>query len=267
MSTTAKNIKVRTLGGGLLQYEAIPDPDVVEAEQFTKLIDFGGIGDVKIKTVRTIVEDKDGTPQQRVVADVSEEDVTIEVELSEQSAVERIARLGCGEEESDALSDDKNETEYKTLTGTAYEALLGRDAESIVVTSQDATPVTYVLDTDYEVGTKEGSTAIRRIDRGAGLGIADGEQVKVTYTWDKPAGTKFSFGGSNALTYYRMRHVKKTRNNSRIITKFWIVTPGGTDEQGFLKTAYGKTTATFRAMADSSKAEGKQYYETVYETT
>lgn len=260
MATTVKQPNYITLGAGLLQFQTYT---TVAADQFMKLIDFGAVKDIKIKTERTKAQFKDGTPQMAVVEDVTEEKATIEVILGERSPEEKLARLGAGTLSSVSEQAGQSGEEYKTLTGTAYEALECKNGTSIVVTSQDATPVTYSLTSDYTVGTKEGCDAIARVEGGR---IEDGEQVVVTYTWDIPAHKKITFGGTNASTDYHMRHIKQLRDGKRIFTDFWKVSPAGTDEDSFLSNDYGTTTATFSALGDSSKSEGSQIYEKRYET-
>jgi len=274
VSTTVKRKRTKTIGPCLVQFELIPDPDLPEDQHFTRLIDYGSIGDVKVTTKRTIVADKDGTPQQQTVADVTEEDASIEIELGEQSPKESQARLGAGKVSVVDAVTNESKTEYKQLTGTALEALYGRDVKNLKVykvdqetLETDPTPVEYVLDIDFAKGTKEGSSAIRRIARGEGLGIADDEIVKCVYDWDKPAADRFAFGGENVINYYRMRIIKKTRTKSRIIMNFWTVYANGQDLLQFLKSQHSKTTVTFSALANEAMDEGEQIYETLYERT
>lgn len=259
MATTAKETKYISLGSGILQFQTYT---ATVADQFKSLIDFGAIKDVKIKTERTKVTFDDGTPQIAVVEDVSKETVTIEAILGEKSPREKLVRLGTGSITPVVASASQSGTEHKILTATAYEALKCKGGTSIVVVSQDATPVTYTADSDYTVGTKEGCDAICRIEGGR---IEDGEEVTVTYQWDIPAYDKITFGGANTLTYYHMRHIKQLRNGDRIFTDFQKVGPAGTDEDSFLSTDYGTTTATFTALADTAKTEGAQIYEKRYE--
>ncbi len=250
-STKRKNRKV--IGNCLVQYKLISDPDYPEAERFSHLIDFGSIKDPKFSTKRTIISDKDGIPEAEEVSDVTCEECTVTLTLGEQSPKEKKARIGGGTIGSSAAVPAKPETEYKQLTAEAFEALLGKGATNIVVTEIDqttllpaATPVTFTLDTDYKVGTKEGCTAIRRIDRGAildpvtlvktGNGIADDEIVKVTYTWDKPACETYTYGGQNTINYYRLRLVKQERTgNKRQVIWIWEAYSDGQDLVEFLE--------------------------------
>ena len=261
MATTTKVPNYISLGSGILQFQTYT---ATEADQFMKLIDFGAQRDTKIVTERTKATFEEGTPKQIVVEDITSEKVTIECTFSEMSPDEIIARLGVGSKTNVVADASHSETEYKTLTGTAWEMLRGKDGASFVVTSQDATPVTYTVDVDYEMGTKEGSDAIRRISGGA---IEDGEQIKIVYTWDKPELDYIKFGGSNSTTYYHMRHVNKLRDACRIIHEFWKVGVGGKNEFNFQTDNYGSTTCTFTCLADTSQTEGDQYYRVYYEQT
>jgi hypothetical protein len=273
----AKRLEMRTFGSCEVLFEKIPSPDYAESAHFHYLINFGGVGDVKVTTKRTIVEDKDGTPQSVSVADVSEEEAVIEITLKEQSPLERQARLGAGLVGSDVAESGKSDTEYKKLTGTAFENLLSRDATSITVTKIDqttllpaATPVLYTLydaDTglgDYVIGTQQGGDALRRV---TGSAIASDEIVKVDYTWNKPAAETFSYGGENTINYYRMLLIKKTRNDPRVLHYFWQVYAEGQDVLEMLSTAHPKSTVNFKAMHDSSKDDGEKLYKSVYEST
>lgn len=280
-STKRKNRKV--IGNCLVQFELIPDPDYAEAERFSHLVDFGSIKDPKFSTKRTIASDKDGVPEAEEVSDVTGEECTVAVTLGEQSAKEKKARIGGGIIGSSVAVPDKAETEYKQLTAEAFEALLGKTPSSLVVTEIDqttllpaATPVTFVLDTDYKVGTKEGCAAIRRVTRTAvidpvtlvktGDGIADDEIVKVTYTWDKPACETFTYGGQNTINYYRLRLVKQERTgNKRQVIWIWEAYSDGQDLVEFLNSAYAKSTVNFKCHRDPSKTEGEQFYKIEWE--
>mgnify|MGYP000877353098 FL=1 len=266
----SKRPEMRTFGICEVLFEKIPSPDYAEAYKFHHMINFGGVDDVKVTTKRTVVTDKDDTPQGVVVADVSEDDVTIEITLKEQSPDERQARIGAGLVSTDSAEPSKSDTEYRKLTNVGWEVLLSRDATGITVTQIDqttllpaATPVLYVLDTDYALGTRQGSDAVRRISGG---GIATGEIVKVDYTWNKPAAETFTYGGENVINYYRMLLIKKTRNGPRVLHYFWYVYSEGQDLMEFLATAYGKTTVNFKAMYDETKDDGQKLYKSVYES-
>lgn len=266
MAITTKNSNFITLGSGILQFQPYT---ATEADQFQKLIDFGSQKDTIIKSNRAKQKFEEGTPKQTVVEDVTSEEVTIESSFAEMSPEEIVARLGFGTITDQVADASADEEEYKTLSGTAFEMLYGKGTlTSVVVTSLDATPVTYTLSTDggltgdYLMGTKEGSAAIRRTSAST---IEDGEQVKVSYTWSKPAMRYIGFGGSATLQYYHMRHVKNLRDGKRVIHDFWKVGPGGANEFNFTTDNYGVTKVTFTALADSSKTEGEQFYRVYYE--
>lgn len=261
MGTSVKNSKYLTLGSGLLQFQEYTE---VEADQFMKLIDFGAQKDTKVKTTRTKVQYKEGQPSSVVVEDISEEAVSIETTFSELTIDEILVRLGTGSKSSVVANASKSVKEYKTLTGTVYEALEGCGTlASVVVKTIEATPQTCVLNTDYVIGTKFGRAAIKRVSTSSL--IADGDQVEVSYDYSARAYDQLDFGGDSNLKYYHMRHIKPLRDGSSLITDFYKVGSSGSDEANFMANDYGGVSASFTVMRDESKAEGQQFYSRRYE--
>jgi len=270
MSLTTKQVKYRTIGPGLLQFQPFSE---TESDWFTELEDYASVRMVKIGTVRSKVQDKEGG--LIVAEDIAEEVVSIEAILAENSPTEKISRLGVGEVTTEAAAPGTSEEEYKTLTEEAFEALYGKDISNVAVYTTDATPVQLTVTSDpedldgYDVlvildSGKEGSAAIRRIDGGS---VNSGDQVKVEYDWDKPEMSVVYFGGDTAMEYYNMRHVKKLRDGTRMFTDFWKVGPAGEDMEEYEDGKYSTPTYKFTPQAVSSKPEGQQYYRKRYEAS
>lgn len=268
MSLTTKQVKYRTIGPGLLQIQPHVES---ETNWFKKLEDLASVRMVKIGTTRSKVQDKEGG--LIVAEDISEEVVSIEAILAENSPEEKIARLGVGSVTDEAAASSTSETEWKTLTGEAFEALYGKNITNIKVYTDDTTATELDVTTDPEdltgydvlvVATtgKEGSAAIRRIADGS---LDDGDEVYITYDWDKPAMKALYFGGDSSMDYYNMRHVKKLRDGTRVFTDFWKVGPAGEDMEEYEDGKYSTPSYKFTPQAVASKPEGQQYYRKRYE--
>ncbi len=106
----------------------------------------------------------------------------------------------------------------------------GTEVTGIVVTDQQATPVTYTLNTDYVVGVDPaGYTCIARI---VGGGIGDLEEVLVDYQYTPNASKKLTSGGKKTIAPKVVRLTNKDQDSKmfRITVYFASVEEGITFE-------------------------------------
>ncbi len=145
-----------------------------------------------------------------------------------------------------------NGTRPVRLSNKSYSASAAVLASTVVVTSTDPTPVTYVKDTDYTI-TQDvlGFTQITRI--GAGT-ITDKSTVKVTYGYTPAIMRTLSRGGSSEVTpiVLRVIHVKRIE---------------GTKIYGFMIDIFKAYYTKLSKMSFGSDSEMKDVLTLPYEFT
>ncbi len=250
-------------------YIFIPGPGVLQrqvytstvANQFKQMATFGASNGQKITTNREIIEFDEGTPAEVVVRDVVSEKGAVEITLLEQALEDLTVELGDGTVVDEVAASGISETHHLFLRGYGYQLLAGVRADGTIssLVSTDTTPVTYSGTTDYQTGTVEGTLAVARI--GGTTTIADGEEVVVTVTYNRPARKYLSFGGRNAIAYNHLLSTKVFRDGvRRELTYCYKGSTSGQVENNYNKSGYSERTCTFDLMADTSRTAGDRIW-------
>lgn len=231
------------------------------ANQFKSMRTFGGTGGVKITTTRETLDYDEGTPASNVVRDVVKESGNVEILLIEKTLEDLVVELGYGTVTTvnATLANDTNYTLWLRSTGWQLVGEVRYDMyNTVVVTSVDATPVTYDLDQDYQIGQVEGTLAIARLSGGD---ITDGEQVTVAVNYDTPAQKSLTMGGSNTISYVHLMHIKTLRDGvKREVTKVYKAGIAGDVVEDFPKSAHAERTVNFAMLADSTRTAGDRLW-------
>lgn len=193
-----------------------------------------------------------GYPAMEVVGRYSKRQTRLTVVLYEWSLSGLKWKLGLGQSTASLGGGTQTVTkEKKKLSGNNWFHLSGVDLTNgtVVVKSTDATPVTFVENTDYEIHYARGL-----IRRKSGTAIADGSTPEIDFSWTRPASTTFAGGFDSPVPdYYPLRYVVPIRKNRRKIVDFYKAIPIEDSAQEYSAEGWHMLKLTFACLPDLTK--------------
>jgi len=214
-------------------------------------------GDAVATLTREVHPFEMGTPQQVYVQQVIREGASFKCSLAELNATDISKQLGGGTISTDAGGQTLYTQENTTLTGTtaAYLDAIPLQAPTApanpVVTSNDATPVTYVEGVDYTINYTTGT--IVRIGAGS---IPSGSAVDIAFYYTALGSETLLSGGSSDVTTYFVRFVHPFKDGRVLALDFFKANPSGTTALNFPEVDWSQRDVEFVALADTARAAG-----------
>lgn len=216
-----------------------------------------------------VVLKPDNAPE--IVVGVKDHSATVEFEMWEVNLTNlNLIRGGIDTLDSVVGSATPVSEETHTLTDTNFVRLAHKNGDGSEVTSivvKKAADTTAGRNTDYVVAVdEEGYTCIARVADSAV--IANGDSVKVNYTYTPNAATTLSSGGKNTVS---ARVVRLTNTNAA--GKKFEITVYAAKNQGGIELALPaddgdeplKPTITLKGICDTTREAGDQLFKIVDE--
>lgn len=234
-------------------------------------LDLQEMGSLEGNSVETVTREEliieDGEPKLTIDKRVVRESAQITCTLKEKRLRDVHLQMGlpAANITSEISGDIIITAEKKILYGETWVHLYGdhiKVSPLFALNDGGATPVVYVVNTDYKINTTQG--LLRRVSTGT---ITDGGTVYATYTYTRPGRRKLTSGGDASMVtnkYLRFVYVHPD-NTYRDITEYPKASPGPSTVQNFNSGAMNTRELAFTAIADQTQSEGErlriQYHE------
>jgi len=247
------------LGSG---YLFLGDPgDTYDETKMQSVGCLSGTATLKLTVEKAVLEA--GSPLMPIRVEPIRMGALLEVELIEMNPT-RIARaLGIGTVADAIASSPSVVDEEVEIQGKYFHHLAGYDITpaTVVVTSNDATPVSYVEDTDYVIDYDNG--LIRRTTTGS---ITSGDTILVDYDWSKPATSTLKVGSESSVDHRPLKYVVPMPDEKRLTFRMWMAAPQDVGDLPFQSEDFTKITISFIALADRTKTPEQMLFSLEKET-
>lgn len=222
-------------------------------------------GEVNFTHGKTFYEKKSGFPASTVVSVLTEENLNSDFSLLEAN----LTRLRTMMSEYSQLTETAAESSSIEETVKVYSTKSTRLGHGNITTltsvkDTDTVPATLVLGTDFYIDPISGN-----ISRAAdSTTIADGDEVVVTYKYTSYAGEGFGIGGASSTSdNFLVEFIHKRRDGKYRVVRLWKCQISGDFSMKFQEQAESPIEMSITAVADSSKAAGRQFGEVLDYTT
>ncbi len=147
-------------------------------------------------------------------------------------------------------------------------ALAHLKVSSVVVKSDDETPVTYEADKNYTVNDEAGSinilSAAEQTARGAAANIAEGDVLEVSYSY--AAQTRVSAMTEASKSYWlRFEGLNTENDNKAVVVNVFKVSPSLLKELALINESMATLPLEGSAELDVTRTVGSKFYEEIFE--
>lgn len=236
---------------------------------YSNLQEVGSLeGDAEVTVDRGYLNITDGQPQVLVRKDSTAESARISCVTKERRLEQIAMALGFDSSKATWSAADSSAVvndERKRLFDTAWAHLMGYrlTAQSVEVTSLDATPVTYTegVNADYVIDYNAGM-----IRRTANSNIANGETVKLSYTWNRPGHRMMKFGSSIDVKEVSLVFIfHEPEGGHRVIYVFPRAIASEALQDSFRNGNLNTRNMSFDAVFEPTSTEGEGLYWVIHE--
>ena len=223
-------------------------------------------GEISFTHGKTFYEKKSGFPATTVVSVLTEEALTAEFNLLEAN----LARIRSMMSEYGSITTTASESdsieETVQVWADRHTKLSHGNVTTLTSVTDTATPTPNALveGTDYYIDRLTGN-----VYRKSGtVAINDGDKIVVTYKYTDFAASGFGMGGASSTSAdFLVEFVHKRRDGKYRIVRLWKCQVSGDFTMSFQEQAESPVAVTISAIADSTKAAGRQFGEVLDATT
>lgn len=223
-------------------------------------------GEINFTHAKTFYEKKSGFPATTVVSVLTEENLSAEFNLLEanlariRSMMSEYGSITTSAAESDAI------VETVQVWADKHTKLANGNITTLTSVTDTATPAPNALveGTDYYIDRLTGNV-YRKSGTAA---IDDGDEIVITYKYTDFAAAGFGMGGASSTSDdFLVEFVHKRRDGKYRIVRLWKCQVSGDFTMSFQEQAESPVAVTISAIADSTKAAGRQFGEVLDATS
>lgn len=230
-------------------------------------VDVGQIdGEISFTHGKTFYEKKSGFPATTVVSVLTEENLSAEFNLLEAN----LARIRSMMSEYSSITTSAAESDSVEETIQVYADRHTKLAHGNITTltsvtdTATPTPNALVEGTDYYIDRLTGNV----YRKSTSTAINDGAKIIITYKYTDFAASGFGMGGASSTSNdFLVEFVHKRRDGKYRIVRLWKCQVSGDFTMSFQEQAESPVAVTISAIADSTKAAGRQFGEVLDATS
>lgn len=223
-------------------------------------------GEISFTHGKTFYEKKSGFPATTVVSVLTEENLSAEFNLLEAN----LARIRSMMSEYGSITTSAAESDSIVETITVYAdrhtKLSHGNITTLTSVTDTATPAPNALveGTDYYIDRLTGNV----YRKSTSTAIDDGDEIVITYKYTDFASSGFGMGGASSTSDdFLVEFVHKRRDGKYRIVRLWKCQVSGDFTMSFQEQAESPVAVTISAIADSTKAAGRQFGEVLDATS